>query len=1064
MLLEQHHRRRTPRRAIVLTLAVLASGLPILAVAPTTTSAVAGAGTISGEVERIFLNTPGDVYAGGQLVVGGQNVIIPRNLLLDLPANRLTLQQLFAQAPGVCRAVGQTGLAKTDTCNVSGTGALVTISANRVASGDIIAGDVLLEKGVEAVTGNVTYINHTDGYFRVNGNPGDATTGVMVRLNDPNSRHTIQQGLGCLAGASNCSADPRFALDPDNYTNAFTSGYPLCIASTLPRGASATLPDVGANPGSDANGVGDRFCPVINRAGRVAGDSRLMAPLQLGDPVTAEGNFETIGGVTFLSSHSTTVSFGLQTSAAANQPDYMFLEEAFIDVAGFQNQRARALFIGFASDPNPDIMGWSIHYDPELNQQHEMPLASTNGCNAAGGGCTGFGVGLFKIKYDSDFLAQPTSPKLSPCSHINADPRFGTAVCPGGNSSANEFGILSPVPHEIHFRTGKKVADVGGSLKSIDISGAESTNGQYLFPFGANLGGINFPEALEFNLDLANQPFAFEGIPWDLDRRLSPGGCQAIDPTTHVAKCESTPQPLVPFPFSEQDPRLLAGGAIVAGGAVPTAPYIDAAFTSAPLSSTADRILSFIPNAAAIMFGGNASVLALPTQGPASQGITPTALLTQSGPALLGIDPASGQVGTTLHIGGLAIGAATGVTVNGVAALFNVINDARIDVTVPAGASGVGQVVVTLPSGPLTAPTNFTVTVDPLAPTLTSFSPLTGDTGSTVTITGTNFTGTTGVFFGSTASPAFTVVNATTLTATVPLGLTAGAQTIRVVNANGSVISAATFDVTVPPPPPPVVPTVTAITPTHALVGASVTITGTGFVGATSVSFNGTNQATLTVVNDTTVQTAVPIGATTGPVSVTNAQGPSVGGPTFTVDTPVAPVAKVAAATISATQGGSVLLDGSTSTNALTYSWAQVAGSPTVQLLGANTSKPTFTFPAAYVSLTFRLTVTNGPLSSTKDVVVNAIPGIVTIAAGTQFRISKGEWRGSGTASFPGANTVTVRTGSVVGAGTVIAVISVDALGAWTLNVRGSTVPAASTINVVASRGGSSVAAVTVRA
>ena len=208
MLLEQHHRRRTPRRAIVLTLAVLASGLPILAVAPTTTSAVAGAGTISGEVERIFLNTPGDVYAGGQLVVGGQNVIIPRNLLLDLPANRLTLQQLFAQAPDVCQTVGETGLAKTDTCNTSGTGALVTISANRVASGDIIAGDVLLEKGVEAVTGNVTYINHTDGYFRVNGNPGDATTGVMVRLNDPNSRHTVQQGLGCLPGASNCMRCP----------------------------------------------------------------------------------------------------------------------------------------------------------------------------------------------------------------------------------------------------------------------------------------------------------------------------------------------------------------------------------------------------------------------------------------------------------------------------------------------------------------------------------------------------------------------------------------------------------------------------------------------------------------------------------------------------------------------------------------------------------------------------------------------------------------------------------------------------------------------------------------
>ena len=81
MLREHRIRRRAPKRAAILTLAVLATGIPVLTMGTTTTSAVAGAGTISGEIERIFLNTPGDVYAGGQVVVGGQNVIIPRNLL-----------------------------------------------------------------------------------------------------------------------------------------------------------------------------------------------------------------------------------------------------------------------------------------------------------------------------------------------------------------------------------------------------------------------------------------------------------------------------------------------------------------------------------------------------------------------------------------------------------------------------------------------------------------------------------------------------------------------------------------------------------------------------------------------------------------------------------------------------------------------------------------------------------------------------------------------------------------------------------------------------------------------
>jgi hypothetical protein len=88
----------------------------------------------------------------------------------------------------------------------------------------------------------------------------------------------------------------------------------------------------------------------------------------------------------------------------------------------------------------------------------------------------------------------------------------------------------------------------------------------------------------------------------------------------------------------------------------------------------------------------------------------------------------------------------------------------------------------------------------------------------------------------------------------------------------------------------------------------------------------------------------------------------------------------------------------------------------------------------------------------------------VTISAGTSFRISKGEWKAAGTASFPGANTVTIRTGSVAGSGTIIGTAPVDALGNWVLSVRGSSVSSSTVINVAASRGGSATAIVTVRA
>ena len=190
---------------------------------------------VAGEIQYITIDSPGDHWSGGTIVVGGTIVILPRNLLIDLPANRLTLQQLYEQAPAECVALGETGLAKGDACNHTGMGGIVSLSANRTNGGNVIAGDVFIEKAQESVTGKVSYISYTDGYFRVNGNVGDATTGVMVRLNDPTSRHTVQQGLGCAAGSPNCSPDPRFTLDPDNYTNVYTTGYPFCIPSMVAR-------------------------------------------------------------------------------------------------------------------------------------------------------------------------------------------------------------------------------------------------------------------------------------------------------------------------------------------------------------------------------------------------------------------------------------------------------------------------------------------------------------------------------------------------------------------------------------------------------------------------------------------------------------------------------------------------------------------------------------------------------------------------------------------------------------------------------------------------------------
>ena len=72
-----------------------------------TTTFLAGGGALAvptqapliGEVLELTVDNPADHWSGGTMVVGDERIILPRNLLIDFPANRMTLADVFAQAP-----------------------------------------------------------------------------------------------------------------------------------------------------------------------------------------------------------------------------------------------------------------------------------------------------------------------------------------------------------------------------------------------------------------------------------------------------------------------------------------------------------------------------------------------------------------------------------------------------------------------------------------------------------------------------------------------------------------------------------------------------------------------------------------------------------------------------------------------------------------------------------------------------------------------------------------------------------------------------------------------------
>ena len=270
------------------------------------------------------------------------------------------------------------------------------------------------------------------------------------------------------------------------------------------------------------------------------------------------------------------------------------------------------------------------------------------------------------------------------------------------------------------------------------------------------------------------------------------------------------------------------------------------------------------------------------------------------------------------------------------------------------------QASANLPTGARLTPGAPNTLAAPAAPTITSFTPTSGPVGTSVVITGTNFTGATQVAFNGTATANFTVDSATQITAVVPMGATTG--TITVSTPGGTATSPTNFTVVA-------APTISSFTPASGPVGTSVVITGTAFTGATQVAFNGT-AATFTVNSATQITATVPNGATTGTITVSTPGGTATSADVFTVTVaPVAPVITSFAPT-SGPVGTSVVITGSGFTGATAVAFNGTAA--TAFTVDSDT-QITATVPAGATTGTISVTAPGGTATSA-DVFTVTVP------------------------------------------------------------------------------------------
>jgi hypothetical protein len=364
---------------------------------------------MTGFIQSMTVDTPTDLLSGGTVVINGFTITVPRNTILQMPAATMTWQELWANAPAGYKALGQTGLALSDTPKPLATFEF-SVNGNRVintAAGtdQYIAGLVLISQ--QSLNASQGYINSID-YSRLPGGPVEilvskalgGPVGARIRINTPNGRY----------GVPDPNADVRFSADEDNPTISARNGYPMCLPRINPAtgvdslcpswnrprdgftGAFASNYQMSAAPAGvpDAKGITHQ---VGYPTPAVKPDPFEQAPFEIGDyvtyigtltadPVLKAGTVATDPVNYYISAHTISADVAPQT-APGTWPVYTTIEDERIFVGGVRNPifplegQEKIFGDAFTTDYSQLVDIYGVDVDPcNGNRTHRFLMAS----------------------------------------------------------------------------------------------------------------------------------------------------------------------------------------------------------------------------------------------------------------------------------------------------------------------------------------------------------------------------------------------------------------------------------------------------------------------------------------------------------------------------------------------------------------------------------------------------------------------------------------------------------------------------------------------------------------
>ncbi|MGB7816987.1 MAG: hypothetical protein WBL28_11630 [Methylotenera sp.] len=337
-----------------LQLVVIAAFIPCANAAPPTPSF-----SMLGYLQELNVDNLNDPLSAGSMVVNGVRVILPSNLLIKMPGQYLTVNDLFrgphpGTAPTLVAAVRPSGLAIKDVPKPV-VPYEVQVIGNMLGN-DYVAGWVnITQQDLNSGAGFIRSIDYAKGELLVGAETGPTT--ARVRINDPAGRYGKKNSV--KTGGS--AFDERIASDPGNAPVVSATGFPMCIPRVAPPANDVDCPLVNRAPAPN-NG---RFTCGISTVDPTAPphpacNPSKAAPLQVGDYITFAGMLteDSPGSGTFFhSAHAVGAMTGIYTSPGVD-PAYVFIEEAILGALGVpysdipQEATSRFHIVGFTTDPS----------------------------------------------------------------------------------------------------------------------------------------------------------------------------------------------------------------------------------------------------------------------------------------------------------------------------------------------------------------------------------------------------------------------------------------------------------------------------------------------------------------------------------------------------------------------------------------------------------------------------------------------------------------------------------------------------------------------------------------